>query len=45
MVKTRKSPSRLFVASRKELKIAKLEIDSLHKREKIPGNIWSYYES
>ena len=39
IVKTRKLSPEFLVASRKELKVAKLEIDSLYICEKIPRNI------
>jgi len=38
VVKTRKLSPRLLVASRKELKVAKLEIDPLYMGEKIARN-------
>ena len=38
------SPPGLLVAGRNELKVGKLEIDSLFINDKIPRNIGSFYE-
>ena len=42
--KTRNSTPGLLVASRNELKVGKLEIDSLYLYEKIPRNIGDIIE-